>query len=229
VSWCASTILQSVMVCTDHTTKCHGVHLPYYKVSWCAPTILQSVMVYIYHTTKCHGVHLPYYKVSWPKTQKSEHKFKWKLIETDFTAVVFYSVVYYPAFRMPTWTLLVYNSVLLFTEYLRNFKANSRIFVACVMPLNTFYGFWCPHNCEYFGFSLHLLQLLLIAKLLPHLQTTTWVSYGRNCQEKFVLGWNAVQCGRILPTFLLLHIQVTLKTEAAVSCHVTWCNILLKS
>jgi hypothetical protein len=93
---------------------------------------------------------------------------------------------------MPTCTLHVFISVLLFTEYLHNFKANSRIFVAYVMPLNTFYSFWCPHNCEYSGFSLHLLQLLLIAEQLPHLQTTTSVSYGRNSQENFVLGWNAV-------------------------------------
>ena len=103
------------------------------------------------------GVHRPDCKVSSPGTQKSEYKFKWKLIESDFVAVDFCSVVYYPAFRMPTCTLRVYISVLLFAEYLHNFKANSRIFMAYVMSLNTFYGFWSPHNCEYFGFSLHLL------------------------------------------------------------------------
>jgi len=64
-----------------------------------------------------------------------------KLIETDFVAIDLYSVAYYPAFHMATCTLLVYISVLLFTEYLHNFKANSRIFMAYVMPLNKFYGF----------------------------------------------------------------------------------------
>jgi hypothetical protein len=48
--------------------------------------------------------------------------------------------------------------VLLFTKYLHNFKANSRNFVAFIMLLNTFYGFWCPHNCEYFGFSSHFIM-----------------------------------------------------------------------
>jgi hypothetical protein len=54
-----------------------------------------------------------------------------------------------------------------------------------------------------------LLQRLLIAELLPLVQTTTYLS-------DVLLGCDAVLCGRILPTFLLsLHLQVILKMEAA--------------